>query len=86
MIQRIHRVGPFVHGVARTVDYSTPDVIKMDSDPITISSWQGVRSSQRWLCVELVRKKLNIFVPLDYFERGEKTVEELVRSSEIIER
>lgn len=84
-MERIHRVGPIVHGQVRTVEYHGGDVEILDTEPATLSSWKATRGAQRYLCIELTRKKLNVFVPLDYFERGERTVNELVARSQIVE-
>lgn len=58
-------------GTCRTVEKHGSDVELLDSETVKISSWRERGGAQRWLCVALPGRELQVFIPLEYFlERG----------------
>lgn len=67
-LQRAVRVGPVIRGEARTIERQDAGVEVMDTIECRISSWKQHGGAQRWLCVNLPDRRLEVFIPLDFFQ------------------
>lgn len=72
-MRRLVRVGPVVPSEARTIDRSDNGTTEiLESVQVRVSAWKTVGVAQRWVAVRLVggsHEGLEVFIPLDVFER-----------------
>lgn len=80
------RVGPVARGECRTIERPGDDVELMDSLPVKLSSWKQTGGAQRWLCVELPTRKLEVFIPLDFFEPQTQLASGIQRGVALVEK
>ena len=68
--QQLELQGKRVKGECRTLQRHPNGLEELDSQPLVISRWRARGQKQQWICLELGRVGLAVFVPLEFFERG----------------
>lgn len=72
-MKKLVRVGGVIRSEARTIERQGVELEVLDTIQVAVSAWKTSGGSQRWVGIRIVtgpREGLELFVPLDTFERG----------------